>query len=225
MYECVHRRPFGRYAYFADNEHVPYGSLNRSQITALARVHFNNINKLNPIAAVAACNTVTAECIEELRANFTFPIVGIQPAVKPAAKNASKCAVLATPATAKSSALRSLVKEYGRGITFVAECPDLAAYIEQNIFSLDKKEVEARLPALEADAVVLGCTHYSFVSDIIARHYSCAVFDGAEGTVTNLLKILGIFDHRNNCPLQIAFYGGNSLKNRQIFIKMLNKQL
>lgn len=217
MYRFYKRRPGCNLAYFADNYNIPYG--NRAESDILGRVDqiFEKIALLNPSAAVVACNTVTALCIGSLRRKYDFPIIGIQPAVKPAVKAAKRCLLLATPATVNSGAVRELIKRYGNGRVVPAPCPDLAAYVENNIFEICAEEVEALLPPAECDGVVLGCTHYSFVSDIISAHYNCEVYDGAEGTVNQICKILGISDHQGFCPQEVAFYGGNCLKNANIF--------
>lgn len=215
--KCAFKYGFCDYAYVADNYNVPYGGLPHEKIFALADEKFSFIEKLDPTAAVIACNTVTAECVDRLREKYDFPIIGIQPAVKPAAATGAECLVLATPATARSEKLAALVKEYGRGRARVAACPDLAAYIENNIFSLDENRVAAMLPEAECGAVVLGCTHYIFVSEVISRRYNCPVFDGTDGTVDRIAKIAGIFDHQSDRRGEVAFYGGNCLKNMQIY--------
>lgn len=217
LYECSKRRKDCSFAYFADNLNMPYGSLSHEKILNLVDGKFQLMSYLNPVAAVVACNTVTAECINFLRQKYAFPIIGIQPAVKPAALKYKKCTVLATPATANSQSLKKLVEEYGGGHTEVIACPDLAAYIENNIFNLNPKGVEALLPKVECDSVVLGCTHYIYVSDIISNFYGCAVFDGIDGTANQFEKIIG------NCNLvaqnrnEITFFGGDYIKNSKIF--------
>lgn len=215
--ECVKQRHDCDFIYFADNFNVPYGSLKGEEILSLADKKFSLMARLNPAAAVVACNTVTAGCIEFLREKYSFPIIGIQPAVKPAALNSERCVVLCTPATANSSALGNLIEKFGRGRTRALACDGLAAYIENNIFNMENKEVEKLLPAAECDGVVLGCTHYTYAADIISAHYKCPVYDGIEGTAARLSKILGIPDHRNLTPRKVAFSGGNVKLNRSVF--------
>ena len=132
--ECIKRIPNKQFVYFADNFNVPYGNYSEEKILILANKIFSEIQQYNPIAAVIACNTVTAVCIEYLRNKYSFPIIGIQPAIKPAAKNCRRCVVLATPATAHSTGICRLVERFGRGVTDVVACDKLAAYIENNVF-------------------------------------------------------------------------------------------
>ena len=84
--ECIKRIPNKQFVYFADNFNVPYGNYSEEKILILANKIFSEIQQYNPIAAVIACNTVTAVCIEYLRNKYSFPIIGIQPAIKPAAR-------------------------------------------------------------------------------------------------------------------------------------------
>ena len=215
--ECAKRRSDCNFFYFADNCNMPYGNLQHEKILNLVDAKFELMSLLNPAAAVVACNTVTAECIGFLRQKYSFPIIGIQPAIKPAASKYKNCAVLATPATANSNAIKYLVEEYGCGHTKVIGCPDLAAYIENNVFNLDKKEVERLLPKIECDSIVLGCTHYIYISEVISTFYNCPVFDGIEGTSKQFEKILGISDHKHLGRSEITFWGGNCAKNAEVY--------
>ena len=141
-------------------QNVPYGNLPQDELKKKVERIFSGISALKPAAAVVACNTVTARCIKSLRADYSFPIVGIQPAVKEAVKTGGKCIVFATPATATSSSLKKLIDAYGNAQTEVVACPKFAAFVERNIFNLDEEELINLLPDVTADAVVLGCTHY-----------------------------------------------------------------
>lgn len=217
MYSCYIRRPDCNFAYFADNYNMPYGNKPKEEVVKAVDHFFEWMALLKPAVAVVACNTVTAECIEFLRQKYSFPIVGIQPAVKPAVLASKKCLVLATPATAKSSAVEELINKYGKGRVQLSPCEHLAAYIENNIFNMDIKEIEKLLPEACCDGVVLGCTHYAYAAQVISAHYGCAVYDGVEGTANQICKILGKPDHLKIYPQEVAFYGGNCLKNAKIF--------
>ena len=216
LYECVKKLPDVDFIYFSDNAHVPYGSLPQDKLIELTDSVFSEMSKLNPKAAVIACNTVTARCIEYIRNKYPFEVIGIQPAVKPAAKN-GKCLVLATPSTAESKPLRSLIDKFGNGRAITVACPDLAQYIENNVENLDEEYIKRNLPKIDCDSVVLGCTHYIYVKDIVKSFYNCPVFDGIEGTAANLVKKLGKNDHRAKRAQKITFEGGLVVKNRNIF--------
>lgn len=218
MNECIKLVPGRRFVYFSDNAHVPYGSLSCEELLKTVDVLFSEIEAYKPAAAVIACNTVTASCAEFLRAKYAFPIIGIQPAVKPAAANANRCVVLATPSTACSPSVAALVKEFGRGVTEAIACPELASYIEYNVFRLDENKVFGLLPDTTADSAVLGCTHYYYIKEIVRRKYGCKVYDGFEGTAKRLKYALG---SEREGGLSVEFARGDTMKNEAVF-KMLS---
>ena len=215
--ESVRILPQTDFIYFADNYRVPYGALSKNELLKISDEVFQKMNDLNPSAAVIACNTLTAQCIESLREKYPFEIIGIQPAIKSAAAVKGKILVLATPATAESDSLKNLTERDGESRTTFMACPDLASYLEKNVENLSQEEVKKLLPKIEADAVVLGCTHYIFATDVIKDYYNCPVFDGIQGTATNLRKKLGISDHLTPRAQKITFSGGDINKNREIF--------
>ncbi|MCD7728644.1 MAG: aspartate/glutamate racemase family protein [Clostridia bacterium] len=214
--ECTRRMPQADFAYFADNYNMPYGNLSEGEITKRAFNVFGGIARLKPVAAAVACNTVTACCIDKLRAKCPFPIAGIQPAVKQAAETGGRFLVLATNATKNSRSFNNLVFRYG-GNALVAGCSGLAAAIEDNIFDLDKIDLSAYLPKGKFSAVVLGCTHYIFIGERLKKIYGCPIFDGIAGTADHLKEISGIFDHETAVRQKITFFGGDIVKNRAVF--------
>lgn len=226
LYECVRRLPYVDFIYFSDNAHVPYGSLPQERLVELTDSVFEEISKLNPVAAVVACNTVTARCIDFLRNKYPYEIIGIQPAVKPAAEKEGRCLVLATPSTAESKPLHNLIEQYGYGRTETAACPDLAQYIENNIDNIDEDYIKSLLPRVKCDSVVLGCTHYIYIKDIVKAFYNCPVFDGVDGTAANLVKKIakiGKSDHGVKRAQKISFKGEFASKNRVVFNSLISK--
>ena len=184
--------------YYGDNQRAPYG--NRSIIEVRAHVHeaFLLFERLQARAVVVACNTVTAWMIDELRSRYSFPIVGVEPAVRPAAAGGGRVLLLATKATCESERLGKILRqtraEFPEAEICVHPCPNLAMEIEQGY---DPKlggrkwlNVSAQLPPMQVDSVVLGCTHYSLVKEEIAAFYRAKVFDGNEGVARRLKTIL-----------------------------------
>lgn len=230
LYECVLRVPDAHYYFISDNKNVPYGNKSAEEIYRLTRKALDGIEKYNPAALVVACNTVTAQCIDKLRSDYAFPVIGIQPAVKPAAMHGGNCLVLATEATVHSDSFSSLVKRYGNGGFTVAGCRELAEYIEKNIFALPEKLPHGLLPDVKADGVVLGCTHYSYIKRQIEDYYQCPVFDGIVGTADHFAEIVGIYDHFDTflgktdhldiSKLKVTFSCGDIAKNTAIFKKL-----
>ena len=113
---------------------------------------------------------------------------------------------------------------FGKSHCEVVPCPNLAAYIEQNIFNLDKDGVLSNLPRVSADSIVLGCTHYTFIKKYIEEYYGCPVYDGIEGTSNRLCQILGNSDHLlgkaeniSQSVEKVQFIGGDTKKNAAVF--------
>ncbi|MDE7163054.1 MAG: glutamate racemase [Clostridia bacterium] len=230
LYQCAVRVPDAHYYFISDNKNVPYGNKSPEEIYRLTRTALKGIEEYNPAALVVACNTVTAQCIGRLRSDYSFPVIGIQPAVKPAALHGGSCLVLATEATVHSASFSSLVARYGNGGFTVAGCRELAEYIEDNIFDLPEKLPRGLLPDVKTDGVVLGCTHYAYVKKQIENFYKCPVFDGIIGTADHFAEIVGISDHSKPLSgktdhvdvdkLKVTFLYGNNAKNAAIFKRL-----
>lgn len=225
LHECSKALHGATFLYFADNYNVPYGNLPAEELSEKVDGIFSEIAKAGPDIAVIACNTVTAQCVERLRKKYPFPIVGIQPAVKEAVEKCGSCTVFATPATAGSESLRKLIENYGNGSVEVVACPDLAAEIERNIFNPDReKDIVNLLPDIKTSSVVLGCTHYIYIKDMIREKYNCLVFTGVEGTVRRILRLLGADTAKNeDCgDNNFIFIGGDGEKNEKVLKETLN---
>lgn len=232
LYECVRRVPCVNYYYISDSTNVPYGNKSKEQITQLTLNALKAVDEIKPSALVVACNTVTANCIEILRCKYSFPVIGVQPAIKSALQTCDDCLVLATAATVQSKAFAELMLKYGNAHVRAYACVKLAEYIENNVLNLPSQLPDGLLPDEKPLCVVLGCTHYSFVKQQIAAKYGCVVEDGIGavgdhfakklGTVSHFLPPLGKIDHFGVKVSNITFLGDNRGKNSQIF-KSLNK--
>lgn len=162
--------------YFADSAHAPYGSKPAAYIVERSRVISRFLLERGAKAIVVACNTATAAAISTLRQELTVPIIGMEPAVKPAAAatRSGVVGVLATTGTLQSAQFAALLEHYGQHIQVVTQaCVGLVECIErgeletQATRSLVGQYLQPLLDA-GADTVVLGCTHYPFVKDLIA---------------------------------------------------------
>jgi len=173
--------PNARFVYVSDAGHAPYGErdvqhvLDRSAAIGRYLVEQHQVSAL-----VVACNTATAAAIATLRTHYpTLPIVGVEPALKPAAARSRTgvVAVLATRSTLASDKFAALLKAQDPKVRFVLQaCDGLAAAIENadpaQIRELCQRYTAALGPLGSAsgaiDTVVLGCTHYTFASDVLA---------------------------------------------------------
>jgi len=163
--------PHEHLMYVADSLHAPYGNKTPEEITSRCMILADFLISQNVKALVVACNTATAAAIDELREIFDLPIIGMEPAVKPAAAatKSGVIGVLATVGTLKSAQFAALLESYGRNVKVVTQgCVGLVECIERG--ELDAPETKALIrqyttPLLAegADTIVLGCTHYPFI--------------------------------------------------------------
>jgi len=179
--------------YFGDNLRAPYGNRNIDEIRAYAHEAFHSFEKCKVRAAVIACNTVTSLLIDELRRCYSFPIVGIEPAILPAVKSCKNVLVLATKATVASERFQSLLhraqKLQPSAEIRVVGCGRLAQAVEEGVLQ-GKMQLDGLLPRANAEGVVLGCTHYSWIRKEIESFYKAQVFDGNYAVARRLRKVL-----------------------------------
>lgn len=190
--ECAANLPDEKFVYLGDNARAPYGNKSAEEIKTLTAQAFAYLARFPLKAAVVACNTVTADCIGFLRERFSFPILGVEPAVKPAAKRGGSVLVLSTAATASSARFQALLDRWSGAARLIPYSPtSLAGEIEKNISDLSRLDLSVLLPKMQCDAVVLGCTHYIFVKKRIEDFYGCRAYDGNAGTAARLAATVG----------------------------------
>lgn len=175
--------PHEQLLYFADSQYAPYGSKTGAEIQARCFEVADFLIAKQVKALVVACNTATAAAIDALRARYSIPIIGMEPAVKPAAAATRNgiIGVLATVGTLKSAQFAALLESYGRNVEVVTQgCVGLVECIERG--ELDAANTQelirrycAPLLAEGADTVVLGCTHYPFVRSLIEEQVGADV--------------------------------------------------
>jgi glutamate racemase len=157
--------------YKDDKKHLPYGSKSVQEIHQFVRPIFREFVEEGCQVIVVACNTVTTNLISALKEEFKVPMIGMEPAVKPAAL-ASKSkiiAVCATPRTLSSDRYKWLKEEYAKGVKVLEpDCSDWVLMIETNTVDREKvaKNIESVCEA-GADQIVLGCTHYHWIEEEI----------------------------------------------------------
>lgn len=172
--------PCERFVYVADSGHAPYGERDDTHVIARSHAIARHLVNHHAIKAlVVACNTATAAAIQRLRQDFPdLPIVGIEPALKPAASGSQTkhIGVLATRGTLNSEKFRTLQASLQDQARFVLQpCDGLADAIERD----DAIKIEALCSYFtramgpfgskpgEMDTLVLGCTHYPFASTVL----------------------------------------------------------
>ena len=188
------------FIYYGDRANAPYGAKTHAEILEISKGIVDVLLSRGAKAIVVACNTATAVAIEPLRAAYEdLPIIGIEPAVKPArVSGCRRVLVLATPVTVSESRFAALLRANSEGgCEFVGvPCHELAYMIENDKPSdeIEKYLISVFAPYREQgfDGIVLGCTHYPLVLDEIKRAAGedVSVFDGSDGTARHTKALL-----------------------------------
>lgn len=163
--------------YVADTAYCPYGDRPLEEVRGRALAVGRYLEGAGVKVLVAACNTASGAALEELREVLAIPVVGLEPAVKTgvAVTRNGRVGVMATAGTLRSERFDRLVRSHAQGAQVIAQpCPGLADLIEEG--RLEGEALAARLDELTrplrqagVDTIVLGCTHYAFVSGPLAR--------------------------------------------------------
>lgn len=231
--------PHENFIFLADQLYVPYGEKTKKQlVNRCIKVTNYFIKHHNIKMMVIACNTATCGAIDELRAKYSFPIVGTVPAVKPASKKTKSgtVAVICTPSTSKSQALLNIIKNDCKNTKVLnIGCKNLENIVEEG--SLNSPEVKNLLQkylksvaSSDADYLVLGCTHYPFLKKTIQKmlgsHVNLIDSGKAIAKYTKTLILTNNFknkEKRNGKTLY--FTTGDSVKFAKVATTLLKKKI
>lgn len=163
------------FIYFADSQNCPYGNKSEGEITQLCENIIDFLISKSCKLIVIACNTATSAAIKSLRNKYFIPIIGIEPAIKPASflSNTGNVGVLATKGTVNGSHFKSTSEKFAKDTNVITQIGfGLVDQVENNL--IDTEETRRLLvkyiqPMLDAgvDYIVLGCTHYPLLSNQI----------------------------------------------------------
>lgn len=208
LQELIRIMPNEDYIYLGDSKNAPYGT---KPLETVRRLTFENVKLLLDQGAkglVVACNTATSAAVRLMRGMYLdLPIVGIEPALKPAAlqKEHPRVLVMATPMTVQQEKFRQLMARYeDKAEIYPLACPGLMEFIEAG--DLESERLHDFLEELlrpyvdkKLDSIVLGCTHYPFAKKMIRSIAGDAVsiFDGGEGTAREMRRRLAVADLLN----------------------------
>lgn len=198
--EALRMLPSEDYLYFADTKHVPYGIKPKEKVKHYIFEAVDFISEQGVKALVIACNTATSIAIDDLREKYQFPIIGMEPAVKPAVEkvNGKRVLVVATNTTVREEKLHNLVTRLESVKTVdLHPLPRLVEFAEEFVFDDDvvipylKSEL-SKYDLERFGAVVLGCTHFLFFRKHIEKVLppGVAIVDGNIGTVNRLSNML-----------------------------------
>ena len=199
--ECVKIMPNEDFIYYGDSKNAPYGTKPTEVVRELTIAQVKRFLEIPIKGCVIACNSATSAAVRVLREMYpNLPLVGIEPALKPASlyKRDPRVLVLATPMTIKEEKFKNLLAKYeDKATIYGLPCPGLMEYVEEGKY--DTSEVSNFLEELLApyrggviDAVVLGCTHYPFVKDKISQVLGPGVIDGGEGTAREMRRRIDV---------------------------------
>ena len=223
---CEVRRllPHEDLIYYGDNKNAPYGTKSAAEVTRCAEACFRFLLEKGCKIVIVACNTATAVAVNRLRENYApFPIVGIEPAVKPAVREnpGKRVLLLATPLTLRQERVLAMAEKYDseailtmKGAAGLVELIEEGHTNDETLFSFlqglfSDERSEGRLP----DAVVLGCTHYPHVKEAIRTVLGGRVklYDGGEGTARRCRDLLAQSDMLSDSPDpgKVSFFGSD----------------
>ena len=219
--------PEEKLIYFGDTARVPYGGRSKETLLKYARQDVRFLRSFDLKAIVIACNTATAAAANTLRAEFPdVPIIGTEPALKPAVERhpGGRILVMATAMTVKEQKFQALRAQYEQLAEIIpSPCSGLMEFVEQGILrgeQLSAYLFEKLSPYLKVpvDAVVLGCTHYSFLQSAIRRIVGRTpeIIDGSYGIAMQLRRRLEAVDELNGSGVRGTVTFENSLDEPEI---------
>ena len=194
--------------YLGDGKNCPYGSLPEERIREYAEQSVGELVGRGCKLIVVACNTATAAAITYLRERFAeIPIVGLEPAVKPACQmtKSRKVAVVATERSLGSEKFRRAVERYGEGVEVIKAVGEgfvEAVESDQEQSPATRQKVEAVIEPLiksGVDVIVLGCTHYPFLKSVIRNvvgERGVQIIDSGEAVEKRVESLLDKYDIR-----------------------------
>lgn len=212
--EMVSILPNEDYIYFGDSINAPYGVKTKSEVNDLTIGHVENLLNMGCKAICIACNTATSAAVANLRRIYPeLPLVGIEPAIKPAIESMDnpRVLVMATPMTIREEKFHNLLSRFeDQGEIIKLPCPGLMEFIENGILTGSK--LNSFLKQIlwdyigKVDCAVLGCTHYPFVKKEIQKVLgeNVKLFDGSLGTARELkrrIEVAGLLNDVTTPPV------------------------
>lgn len=233
--ELISELPLENFCYYGDNKNAPYGPLSAKKVYEMSNSIIKFLLSQNCKLIVVACNTVTAAAINELRNNFDIPIIGIEPAIKPAClyTKTNNIGVLATEGTFKGTRFLLNKKKYEKYVNIHTQIgAKLVEFAEKGVFSGAELEDTVSkyfdfFKKRNVDYLVLGCTHFAFFNNVFEKlsANSFIIIDSAEPVARrtkDLLMANAIKETNENNNTKINFFTSGNLS---FFDEMISKEL
>lgn len=216
--EALKRLPHHDYLYYADTVHAPYGPKPKEEVRGYIFKAIEFLVREGAEIIVIACNTATSIAVNDLRAKYDIPIIGMEPAVKPAIEwvqeSGKRVLVTATPLTLKEEKLHHLIERLDQNhVTDLLPLPDLVRFAESFDFSLEtvvpylkQQLVDYRIS--DYGAIVLGCTHFPLFANSFKEIFEpdIELIDGSVGTVTHLKNMVDAMQGEKSKKPSVTFY-------------------
>ena len=226
--------PHAQYSYFMDNALLPYGA--QSQQTIIHRlcglIQFIKDESLNVDLIVIACNTASTSALSSVRQITDIPIVGVVPAIKPAAQltQSKHIGLLATPATVSSPYTDALIKEHASSITTsLYSSVELVTLAETLFFTqnLDLDKLHTELDRLninnDIDVLVLGCTHFPILAKPISDYFNTQVqlLDSGAAIAKRVSSLLKLSDNQAGIKKPLHYYATADVCSDKLAVKQV----
>jgi glutamate racemase len=237
--EVMRQLPQECICYFGDTARTPYGPRSSSEVIQFTHQIVDYLLHYNPKMIVIACNTATAVALDEIRARLSIPVVGvIHPGARAAIKmtRSGSIGVIGTEGTIKSKAYELALNQISPHTQVVSQaCPLFVPLVEQGLFHTRQTAnvVEQSLQKLKLvpmDCLILGCTHYPFlsrpISNVMGPHVT--LINSADETAKEISAILcrnGMLAASNEIPVHQFFCSGDPLMFKKIAQSWLNEQI
>lgn len=216
--EAVKLMPGEKFIYYGDSLHAPYGVRPTQEIKELTYAVVEKLLAMGIKGLAVACNTATSAAVRSLRLDYPeLPIVGIEPAVKPAveASHGGRILVMATPMTIRQEKFHKLLARYEDQADIIpVPCEGLMEFVEKGDLESDFlnqyfREVLLPFVTPDTETIVLGCTHYPFLRphlrDFLNQPLQCCeegnvargfshidLIDGSLGTARELRRRMAV---------------------------------
>jgi len=222
--ECLNRLPAHEYLYYADSSNAPYGTKSKEEVYQLTKSVVDYLIEQGAEIIVIACNTATSASVAQLRRSYQIPIIGMEPAIKPAlaAADNKRVLVAATGLTLHQQKFRDLMDALdAHSQVDNIDLTELVAFAEAGNFerNIIIPFLKAKLANFNLEiygSVVLGCTHFPLFSRYFAEIFpvGTVIVDGAVGTVNRVREFVTF---ASQTPSITFFSLGEPLVSGQLF--------
>ncbi len=216
LHTAIRMLPQEAYFYYADTDHVPYGTKSVEEIQTYSDAAVGFLEGLGCDAVVIACNTATSAAAAYLREKYSIPVIGIEPAVKPAVEKGGnrRILVIATPLTTREKKLHDLVARVdNRHMVDLLALPELVAFAEHGEFDSPAvydylKTALREIDPAQYETLVFGCTHFNHFAKALKEIMGPDIhmIDGSIGTIRHLQYRMKEAGKTSEEQFSVAFY-------------------